>query len=188
MAERNSLLALTDENKLIKVRLGHHCILDEQMELHVPLMNKNIEQIRCTPRLEDYLACHDTTVMRLYNLAGGTIQSNGIISEVTGEDQLGMLQWSPHDSKIISSAVMGKSFRLHDVRMNSSVIYERPLAVTERSKIKWNPFIPYWTGVTADEGISIYDLRYSSTAPLVTLYDQGVVDVLFKDRRGVLIV
>lgn len=156
--------------------MGTRGVLEGRTEVHIPLMNRRVEQIRGMPGSGGYLACHDGSVARLYSLAEG-IKSNGVIGEATSEERLGMLQWSPHDPTVISLASMDRSFRLYDVRAGGHPVYESALAVTTRSKIKWNPFIPYWMGVTTDAGTAIYDLRYSPASPLIMLDEYGVNDV-----------
>lgn len=49
----------------------------------------------------------------------------------------------------------------------------------EFSKIKWNPFIPYWIGVSSSDSLAIFDLRYNGNGSQQRFSTSHLNDVLF---------
>lgn len=84
------------------------------------------------------------------------------------------LQWSPLKPNIVAACLQGTNsnspgyIEIFDIRAQKEHM-TIPYSVSMTSALGWNPFLPYWLACSNHDGISIYDIRYFTSNPALTL-------------------
>jgi hypothetical protein len=184
ISRSNHLLAARDRNRIFVAKINGTDSLDLSGRFEFGLLpsveGARLEQIGFNPRNDECFSVRDTRSVQIWNLeAKKCTPVTTILRLADGEGKTGITKWNPHDSNMIACLNENKGFALFDIR-SKTTLYKQDLEISLQSKLQWSPFIPYWMAVSTDDGVSVFDLRYTGSKPAAFMPMLCPNDVLLK--------